>query len=112
MAVKKVSQETLQLYNALELLNRLGYVEMAVFPNKYNESEVREFYANLITDIDDLDSLVVGQVYMRGKVIAFSPANITDFLSYHIKIEGTGLVVRLILMRLPKCLQKMMITSG
>lgn len=78
----------------------LGSVEWAgipgdVFPEKHNESLVTEFYINLTVEINDPNSPTVGQVYMKGLVIAFSPANITDFLScpHYANIEGTGLEV-------------------
>lgn len=87
MAKKNVSQETLELYNAWELLNGLDCVEMVVFPEKYNESVLREFYVNLTNEIDDPDSPAMGWV------IAFSSTNIADFLScpHYAEIEGIGL---------------------
>lgn len=48
VAEKKVSQETLNLYNALDLLNGLGSVEIVVFLDKYKQNVVKDFYANLI----------------------------------------------------------------
>lgn len=54
---------------------------MDVFLDKYNESLVKEFYANLTADTADLNSPVVGYVYVRGQDIAFSSSNIDDFLS-------------------------------
>lgn len=61
-AEKNVSQETLQLYNFLDLLNGLRCLEMVLFLEKYNKSVVREFYA-INTSIDDPDSPNMGQVY-------------------------------------------------
>lgn len=52
MAEKKVSQKTLGQYNALELQNNMGCVEMAMFPGKFNENLVKDFYDNLTVDID------------------------------------------------------------
>lgn len=54
---------------------------------------VREFCANLTADIDDPNSPAVSQVYVRGQVIAFSLANIVDFLSWlhYANIKGNGL---------------------
>lgn len=65
-----------------------GYVS-----RKYSESLVREYYANLTADIDDLNYSVVSQVYVRDQVITFSAANIFDFMScpYYSNIKGTGL---------------------
>lgn len=40
MAEKRISQQVLAMYNALELLNGIGYVEMALYPEKYNEKFV------------------------------------------------------------------------
>ncbi|KAI5676396.1 hypothetical protein M9H77_07346 [Catharanthus roseus] len=93
MAEKKVSQHTLGLHNAFDLLSELGCLELAVFPDKYNESLVTKFYANLIADIDDPNSPVVGQVYVRGQVTIISPANIADFLScpHYASLEGSRL---------------------
>lgn len=61
---KKVSQLTLAMYNAWELLNEMGYVEMVVYPEKYNENSVREFYANLTTEVGKADSATCGQVFV------------------------------------------------
>lgn len=62
------------------------------------------FYANLTTNFDDPDTPALGQAYVRGQVIAFSPANIVDFLSFphHAQIEGTEWIVILILMGVAK----------
>lgn len=57
-----MSQETLQLYNFLDLLNGLRCLEMVLFLEKYNKSVVREFYA-ITTSVDDPHSPNVGQVY-------------------------------------------------
>lgn len=80
------------MYNALELLSGMGCVEMAMYPEKYNENLLREFYANLTVKIDKDDSPICGQVYFKGTIIAFSLANITSILSYphYPEVEDTG----------------------
>lgn len=64
---------------------------MAIFSEKYNESMVREFYANLTADIDDPNRLALGKVYVRSIVIAISRADIANFLScpHYFEIDGT-----------------------
>lgn len=60
MFEKKVSQKTLGQYNALKLLNNIGFVGMVVFLDKYNERLVKEFYANLTGDFDKANSPTCG----------------------------------------------------
>lgn len=109
VAKKRVSQETLKLYNTFDLLSGLGCLEMAVFLETYNGSFVSEFYANLTADIDDPTSLALSHVYVRGQVIAFSPAYIDDFLSspHYGNIKSTRLEGTLTLGQLQKCSQEM-----
>ncbi|KAI5653206.1 hypothetical protein M9H77_30393 [Catharanthus roseus] len=59
----------------------------------YNENLVKEFYGNLCKDFGNLESLAYGQVYVRGHVIYFSPANSAHYLSctHFSDIEGTSL---------------------
>ncbi|KAI5653486.1 hypothetical protein M9H77_30673 [Catharanthus roseus] len=77
----------------MELLLGIGYVELALFPKQYNENLIKEFYANLTEEFCNPKSLAYGQVYVRGHVIYFSPANIAHYLScpHYIDIEGTSL---------------------
>ncbi|KAI5671851.1 hypothetical protein M9H77_12215 [Catharanthus roseus] len=77
----------------MELLLRMGFMELALFSKQYNENLVKEFYANLFEDFGNLESLAYGQVYVRGHVINFSPANIAHYLScpHFSDIKGTGL---------------------
>ncbi|KAI5683325.1 hypothetical protein M9H77_04553 [Catharanthus roseus] len=58
-----------------------------------NENLVIEFYANLIEEFGNIEKLAYGEVYVRGHVIDFSPANIIHYLSCldYSDIEGTGL---------------------
>lgn len=81
MAERRMSQETLDQYNALGLFNAIGCLKMAIFLERYNESATREFYANLTVDIVNSETSAYGQVYVRRAVIAFSLANIVGFLS-------------------------------
>ncbi|KAI5681703.1 hypothetical protein M9H77_02931 [Catharanthus roseus] len=55
--------------------------------------QYKEFYANLIEEFGHSESLACGQVYVRGHVIDFSPANIAYYLNcpYYSDIEGTCL---------------------
>ncbi|KAI5677841.1 hypothetical protein M9H77_08791 [Catharanthus roseus] len=63
LAKKRITEESLDQYKVMELLLRIGYVELALF------------------------------VYVRGYIIDFSPANIIDYLScsHYSDIEGTSL---------------------
>lgn len=92
-AKKRVSQHTLAQYNALEMLNHMRYMDITIFPAKFNESLVREFYANLTADIDNANSPIYEQLYVRGTVIVFTPTNIITYLSctHYPDIGGTGL---------------------
>lgn len=71
----------------------MGCVEQVLFTKQYNENFVQEFYENLTKEFDNSESLAYGQVYVRGHVIDFSPANIANYISYphYSDIEGTGL---------------------
>lgn len=93
MSKKKMGQQTLAQYNVLELLNNMGYVEMTMFLEKYNDNLVREFYANSTDDFAKIESLTFGKVYVRGHIIDFSPTHIVNFLNcpHCTNIEGTGL---------------------
>lgn len=79
------------MYNTLDLLNALGCVEMSLYLKKYNKSLVRDFYANLTGEIENMES-PFRQVYKICSVIAFSPANIANFLScpHYTNIELTS----------------------
>lgn len=71
----------------------MGCMEMAIFPEKYNDNLMREFYANLTDDFAKTESPAFGQVYVRGHTIDFSPTHIAYFLScpHYTKITGTSL---------------------
>ncbi|KAI5668000.1 hypothetical protein M9H77_17853 [Catharanthus roseus] len=79
----------------------MGCVELASFAEKYNDNLVKEFYANLSKDFGNTESPTYSQVYVRGHINDFSPANIAHYLScpYFSDIEGTSLVRKLILIR-------------
>ncbi|KAI5653589.1 hypothetical protein M9H77_30776 [Catharanthus roseus] len=81
MVEKRVSQDMLEKYKVMELLLGMGYVELALFAKKYNENLVKEVYANLSEDFGNTESQAYGQVYVRGHIIDFSPANIAHYLS-------------------------------
>lgn len=80
------------MYNALELLNAMGCEEIALYPEKYNKSLMREYNANLTIEIKD-DESPFGLAYVRVNVIAFSPANIAHFLSFPRYTDITGTVL-------------------
>ncbi|KAI5672780.1 hypothetical protein M9H77_13144 [Catharanthus roseus] len=67
--------------------------ELALFAEQYNENLVKDFYANLFEEFGNPESPAYGQVYVRGHVIDFSPANIARYLSCPLfsDIKGTGL---------------------
>ncbi|KAI5653248.1 hypothetical protein M9H77_30435 [Catharanthus roseus] len=70
-----------------------GDEELALFAEQYNKNLVKEFYGNLIEEFGNSESLAYVQVYVRGHVIDFSPANIAHYLScpHCSDIKGTGL---------------------
>ncbi|KAI5682751.1 hypothetical protein M9H77_03979 [Catharanthus roseus] len=47
LAEKMITQESFEQYNVMELLLRMGYVELALFAKQYNDNLAKEFYANL-----------------------------------------------------------------
>lgn len=63
---KRVSQEMLEQYNVMDLLSGIGYVELALLEEKYNEKLIKEFYANLSKDFSNTERPTYGQVYVRG----------------------------------------------
>ncbi|KAI5667655.1 hypothetical protein M9H77_17508 [Catharanthus roseus] len=93
LAEKRITQESLEQYNVMELLLGMGCVELTLFSKKYNKNLVKEFYANLTKEFGNPESPTYGQVYVRGHVIDLSPLNIAYYLSCPIfsDIEGTGL---------------------
>lgn len=50
-----------------------------MYPAKYNKNLEREFYANMLANIEVPHGPYF--VYVRGSVIAFTSANIAHFLS-------------------------------
>lgn len=64
-----------QVFGALEILKQYSCMELAMFPSKYNENFVREFYANLDVGIEDPKSPHYEVVYVQGTIVAFSPSN-------------------------------------
>lgn len=93
VAEKKVHQQALAMFNTLDMLHQSGYVEMALFPTQYNESLIREFYANLNEGVEKSHRQFYGVVNVRGIVVAFPPANIAELLCcpHYVEIEGTGI---------------------
>lgn len=62
----------------------MGYVEMGLYPSKYNENMVRRFYEYLFDGGDNIANPSFGAVYMGGILISFTLNNITYFMSVHI----------------------------
>lgn len=44
----------------------MGCVQMALYPAKYNEILVREFYANMTAEAEDPHNPSFGVVYVKG----------------------------------------------
>lgn len=83
IAEKKVSQETLQLYHALNLLNGLGCLEMLVFPKKYNESMVIIFMQISLLTLMILIVLLCAKCMWKAKSLP-SPLLTSWFHELHI----------------------------
>lgn len=92
-AEKRINHQTLALFNTLEILNGIRCVEITLYPSKYNEILVRDFYVNLFEGVDISTNPAFGAIYVRGTPIAFTPSNIASFLNcpHYEDLEGTGL---------------------
>ncbi|KAI5663414.1 hypothetical protein M9H77_22737 [Catharanthus roseus] len=75
LAMKKISEESLEQYKVMELVQGMGCVELALFTEQYNENLVKEFYAN------SLKSLVILRVQpMASKITLPCPFLIIEYL--------------------------------
>ncbi|KAI5667228.1 hypothetical protein M9H77_17081 [Catharanthus roseus] len=53
-AEKRITQESLEQYNVMELLLGMSCVELALFAEQFNENLVKEFYVNLTEEVGNL----------------------------------------------------------
>lgn len=48
-----MDQQTLAMFNILEIMSAIVCMEIVLYPTKYNENLIREFYSSLITEVEN-----------------------------------------------------------
>lgn len=75
-----VDQLTLAMFNILKIMSALVCVEIVLYPTKYNENLIQEFYSNLTIEVES-STTTFGAIYARGIRIAFTSSNIASFFN-------------------------------
>lgn len=70
---KNMDQQTLAMFNILEIMSAIVCMEIVLYPTKYNENLIREFYSSLITEVEN-SATTFWAIYVRGIKIAFTQA--------------------------------------